>query len=110
MKKVWECIRSMSGYSAGSNDIPLPQTDENYSNELNSIFNRFDKFDFLTDRNNLLKSLQKSDCDVIVNVSDVRRSFVGLHTSKTAGPDKLSSRVRKLSLCKSISQNFYRYL
>lgn len=59
MKKVWEGIRSMSGYAAGPINIPLPQTDENYSNELNYFFNRVDKFDFSTDREHLLKSLQK---------------------------------------------------
>lgn len=88
MEKVWEGIGSMSGYSAGSNDILLPQTNDNYSNELNSFLNRFDKFGFLSDRDNLLKSLQKSGCDVIVNVDDVRQSFGGIHPSKAAGPDK----------------------
>ncbi|KAJ8018576.1 hypothetical protein HOLleu_43355 [Holothuria leucospilota] len=50
MENVWEDIRLMTEFSASSNAILLPQIDDNFSNEFNSIFNCFHKFDFfLTD-------------------------------------------------------------
>ena len=95
MKRVWEGMRLMSGYSNKSKSCLLPNESISYANELNKFYNRFDHHNFLDQRNNLTDLLSDSDYDFMTTESEVRRYFTQLHSSKAAGPDKLSPRVLK---------------
>ena len=99
MKRVWEGMRLMSGYSnSNSKSSQLPNCSEIYANDLNNFYNRFDKHDFSAERDNLTKLLENSDNsdnDLILSEYEVRRSLTSLNSSKAAGPDGLKPRLLK---------------
>ena len=57
MKRVWDGMRLMSGYNSKSKSRSLPNSSENYANELNTFYNRFDCHDFSAERRDLRKIL-----------------------------------------------------
>ena len=94
MKRVWDGIRLMSGYTSKSRSR-LPVTTVEYADELNQFYNRFDNHDFSAEHNGLQDLLTHSACDLVVTEGEVLRQFSRLNPSKAAGPDNLSSRVLK---------------
>ena len=63
------------------------------------FFNRFDKYGFSEEVENLRISLSsQNDCNLnlITTEEEVRRIFASQNPSKAAGPDKVSPRVLKL--------------
>ncbi|PIK39885.1 hypothetical protein BSL78_23277 [Apostichopus japonicus] len=95
MKRVWEGVRLMSGYNNKPKSCLLPRVDEDYANELNCFYNRFDRQDFSAEHDDFQQQFANSDCDITVTEDEVRRHLSRLHSSKAAGPDKLSPRVLK---------------
>ncbi|PIK50285.1 hypothetical protein BSL78_12854 [Apostichopus japonicus] len=69
--------------------------DEDYANELNCFYNRFDRQDISAEHGDFQQQFANSDCDITVTEDEVRRHLSRLHSSKAAGPDKLSPRVLK---------------
>ncbi|PIK50647.1 hypothetical protein BSL78_12493 [Apostichopus japonicus] len=92
MKRVWEGVRLMSGYNNKPKSCLLPRVDEDYANELNCFYNRFDRQDFSAEHDDFQQQFANSDCDITVTEGEVRRHLSRLHSSKAAGPDKLSPR------------------
>ena len=100
MKRVWEGMRLMSGYSnSSSKSSQFPDQSVNYANELNNFYNRFDKHDFSMECNELRQLLnassESSDSSLIVNKSDVHHLLRSVNPSKAAGPDGMSPRLHK---------------
>ena len=95
MKRVWDGIRLMSGYSNNSKSCHLPTTSTDYANDLNKFFNRFDEHDFSKELHGLQTLLSDVNCNIVVFESEVRRHFINLNPSKRAGPDNVSSKVLK---------------
>ena len=97
MKRVWDGMRLMSGYNSKSKSRSLPNSSENYANELNTFYNRFDCHDFSAERRDLRKILENSnDFDNGLSATEeVRRLFSSLNPSKAAGLDRLSPRLLK---------------
>ena len=110
MKKVWNGMRMMSGYSNGScKSCPLPKTSVDFANELNSFYNRFDCYDFSKETNELLVNLTNDPMAVepflVVCEDEVRREFSRLNPNKAAGPDGVTPRVLK-SCCSQLAPIF----
>ena len=60
MKKVWEGMRLMSGYSNKSGkSSQLPDTSVEHANKVNEFYNCFDKYDFHNEVDNLHDVLQQ---------------------------------------------------
>ena len=98
LKRVWEGMRQMSGYSnSSSKSSQIPNCTVNYANDLNGFYNRFDKYDFSTERDDLRELLQNSDSEQVLVASEeeVRRLLSSVNSSKAAGPDNLKPRLLK---------------
>ncbi|PIK38392.1 hypothetical protein BSL78_24777, partial [Apostichopus japonicus] len=66
MKRVWEGVRLMSGYNNKPKSCLLPRVDEDYANELNCFYNRFDRQDFSAEHDDFQQQFANSDCDITV--------------------------------------------
>ena len=101
MKRVWEGMRVMSGYSnASSKSSQLPDCNTKYANELNTFYSSLDMHDFSMERKNLcdiMCDLNSNDYDLSVTEDEVSRLFSSVNPSKAAGPDRLSPKILKNS-------------
>ena len=96
MKRVWDGMRLMSGYNSKSKSRSLPNSSENYANELNTFYNRFDCHDFSAERRDLRKILENyNDFGNGLSATEVRRLFSSLNPSEAADPVRLSPRLWK---------------
>ena len=88
MKRVWHGMKLMSGYSnGGKKSCLLPKTTAEYADDLNLFFNRFDKYDFSAEVENLrisLSSQNDSNWNLITTEEEVRRIFASQNPSKAA--------------------------
>ena len=97
MKKVWQGMRLMSGYSSGSNkNSVLPRSSTEYADELNEFYNRFNIHNFKEATSALLHDIESSSETFLTLTEDeVRREFSCVNPSKAMGPDDVSPRVLK---------------
>ncbi|PIK58789.1 hypothetical protein BSL78_04310 [Apostichopus japonicus] len=56
----------MSGYNNKPKSCLLPRVDEDYANELNCFYNRFDRQDFSAEHDDFQQQFANSDCDITV--------------------------------------------
>jgi hypothetical protein len=107
IKRVWEGMRLMSGYSNGSKRFSqLPQTSSDYANELNQFYNRFDQNDFSEEVSSLRDRFYHTDSSeaiLIVTESDVMTELKKLKSTKAAGPDGIPARVLK-ACCEELAE------
>ena len=103
MKRVWHGMKLMSGYSNGTNKMSsLPRSSNDYANELNVFYNRFDHHDFSTEILQMNKSMQLAPIQqpfTEVTEEEVRKAFSRLDPSKAAGPDGITPRILKNCAC-----------
>ena len=90
MKKVWEGLKTMSGYKASKVDNAEAQTDD-FANELNNFYARFDCLDFSTERDEIRKTLNFKRIEeqehITICENQVFRVLRSTNPNKASGPD-----------------------
>lgn len=99
MKQVWNGMRLMSGFNLGSGtkSSKLPNVTEQYAEDLNGFYNRFDQHDFSIEHSDVKNLLSACPTEPVLEVTeeDVRREFSKKNVSKSTGPDGLTPRILK---------------
>ena len=97
MKKVWQGMRLMSGFSSGSKTQgSISNNTTSYANDLNNFYNRFDEHDFSEQVCNLRNVMcENDDWSLITSVEEVQKLFACRNPVKAAGPDQMSNKVLK---------------
>ena len=76
----------------------LPECNNDFANELNNFYCRFDSQDF-TQENDLLKDSLKINADhdiILIDEIDVNNMFSGLKINKASGPDSVGNIILKI--------------
>ncbi|PIK37315.1 hypothetical protein BSL78_25853 [Apostichopus japonicus] len=89
MKRVWEGVRLMSGYNNKPKSCLLPRVDEDYANELNCFYNRFDRQDIAAEHDDFQQQFANSDCDI--TVTEGRFVVISQDSTHRRLPDQTSS-------------------
>ena len=97
MKKVWQSMRVMSGYSNGSNKTSvLPRSSREYADQLNEFYNRFNIHNFTAATSTLLHDIDSSpETFLTLTEDEVRTVFSRVNPTKAMGPDYVSPRILK---------------
>ena len=99
MMRVLDGTRLMSDYlNDTSKSSQIPSANENYTNELNTFYNRFQWHDFSAERRDLRDLLENPDNishDFVATENEVRCLLLAVNSTKAAGQDRLSPRSLK---------------
>ena len=101
MKKVWDGMSLMAGYKGkGGGGTQIGDCSEQYANDLNKFYCRFDCHDFSAEREqlktDLLEGLEKEiDESPLVEEHEVRTAFKKVNSRKAAGPDNITPKLLK---------------
>ena len=98
MKKVWEGMNLMSGRKKVNKPSVLC-TSNDYANELNDFYARFDCHDFSSEKERIVNELLNANemyNDVIIDEFDVLKAMTSVNTTKASGPDNISPKVIKV--------------
>ncbi|XP_071954141.1 uncharacterized protein [Antedon mediterranea] len=112
MSKVWRGMRKMSGYAKSPQGSGIVSNlTKQYANELNTFFNRFDRYNS-SDEQILIKSRlalpDESGFDLKTNADELTSHFKGLKASKSAGSDQILPKV--LKLCATQLADIFEYI
>ena len=91
---AWQAMQTMTGYKSKKQMVAHSN---DFVNELNNFYCRFDTHDFTAENTALECSLANVPLTSTVNINetDVRNVFSGLKLNKAVGPDGISNRVLK---------------
>ena len=101
MKKVWDGMSLMAGYKGkGGGGTQIGDCSEQYANDLNQFYCRFECHDFSKEREQLKKDLSEGlkgegDETPLVEERDVRTAFKKVNSRKAAGPDNITPKLLK---------------
>jgi hypothetical protein len=99
VKDVWDGMKVITGYSK-SKKSDVSDNTVTYANELNDFYARFDSHDFVSEREEVVSSLDNVSNGVYdpitVTVDDVCRVMKTLNVNKAAGPDCIRPKVLKI--------------
>ena len=91
-RETWSCLRTMTGFGQ-KKSILVDNVDNNYVNNMNSFFARFEDNDCAR---NVSLCISPDDDNVIFEEGEVRNEFSKLNIRKASGPDHVSPKVLKL--------------
>jgi hypothetical protein len=95
-KSAWNGLRTITGMKKGI-IAPDVENAQDFCNELNSFYARFDKYDFSAVRDCISVFLRSREAEPItLSVDEVMRSLNSIKIGKAAGPDHIGSSVIKL--------------
>ena len=94
-KGAWEGFKTASGMKPKKVSISVPNEEE-YSDDLNAFYSRFDKCDFRKECSILENVLINNDDQPLCFYEhDVRNAFNNVNPNKSKGPDNISGKVLK---------------
>ena len=107
-KQAWNGLRVVTGYKKKT-VMPDPDNINEYVNELNEFYARFDTYDFSNECAHIIDQLKQSnDSKIVITESDVIHSLNRVTAGKACGPDNITGRVVKT--CKQQFVHIFVYL
>ena len=96
IKTTWASLKKATGYATDRPCVYVENENE-YVNDLNSFYARFDCYDFSETCNNLRSELREQVTHAYDPIAtyEVRRSLTKINTNKACGPDRLSGKLLK---------------
>ena len=95
-QQSWENMATITGYKKKRGEINA-DNEEEFSNELNKFYTRFDSHDYSKEQNSEIENnLQKIDDPIQVKERDVENLFKKLNHKSASGPDNVASKTLKL--------------
>ena len=97
MKSVWKDMKTIAGFDNKSTKMTFEKGSENeYTNDLNQFYARFDNQDFSVEIDELKERLStKEATPIVVYPVTVTKTFNTLKCGKACGPDGISSTLLK---------------
>lgn len=94
-KDAWKGLKLLSGYRTKNVSVSNENI-EDYVNELNTFYARFDVHDFKDECDNILLSLNvNEDSPIVISHEDVVKSLKHVKINKARGPDNICARILK---------------
>ena len=88
-KSARKGLRTLTGYTKKAVKCEPANVNE-YSDDINKFFARFDQYDFSGECENILTSIPEAECgQIAINESDVIDLFDKVTVNKASGPDNL---------------------
>ena len=105
-RSAWKRQKLLTGYNKKSN---LPTPDNDFAQDLNEFYARFDKYDFSCEIDDLCQTLiAKNDPMIEITEDDVLESLNMINKNKATGPDKVSGHVLKNFNCVPHCKNSFK--
>ena len=98
LKATWDGMKEIVGYNKKKSPLDISKSAEEYANDLNTFYARFDTNDFQSEIDYTLNGImQDSDYngDIVLDEHEVRRALKGIKANKACGPDGLKGRTLK---------------
>ncbi len=95
-RQAWSYLKTISDFKKKSNSFE-PDNKEEFPNELNDFYSRFDIHNFNNELNELVDLLkERNDPEIKVTSEDVKNVLKRINIRKATGPDNICGRVLKL--------------
>lgn len=93
-KEAWKGLKILCGYNNKNKLVNISDIN-NYVNELNDFYLRFDNHDFSQECDEIISNIPGDNYSLVITIEDVTRALKLVKINKSSGPDNVCAKVLK---------------